>query len=160
MSDLRYQDVIRILDLVRAAEGVDVDLAMGDLRLRVVRRGSGRVDPPAAKPPVASAPAAPAPVAAPAAAPVAKAAAPDLAGATPVTAPMGGMFYATPAPGKPPFVTVGQQVRRGEQLGIVEVMKLFTPITAEADGTVAAILVENQQTVERGAVLMLIRAEG
>lgn len=152
MSDLRYQDVIRILDLVRAAEGVDVDLAMGDLRLRVVRRGSGRVDPPAAKPPVASAPAAPAPVA--------KAAAPDLAGATPVTAPMGGMFYATPAPGKPPFVTVGQQVRRGEQLGIVEVMKLFTPITAEADGTVAAILVENQQTVERGAVLMLIRAEG
>ena len=158
MSDLRYQDVIRILDLVRASDGVDVDLAMGDLRLRVVRRGSGRVDPPAAKPPVAPAPADPAP--APAAAPVAKAAAPDLAGATPVTAPMGGMFYATPAPGKPPFVTVGQKVRRGEQLGIVEVMKLFTPITAEADGTGAAILVENQQTVERGAVLMLIRAEG
>lgn len=156
MSDLRYQDVIRILDLVRAAEGVDVDLAMRELRLRVVRRGSGRVDPPAAKPPVAAAPADPAP----AAAPTAKAAAPDLAGATPVTAPMGGMFYATPAPGKPPFVTVGQKVRRGEQLGIVEVMKLFTPITAEADGTVAAILVENQQTVERGAVLMLIRAEG
>ncbi|RMH46717.1 MAG: acetyl-CoA carboxylase biotin carboxyl carrier protein subunit, partial [Alphaproteobacteria bacterium] len=76
--------------------------------------------------------------------------------ARPVTAPMAGTFYAAPAPGAAPFVTVGDRVRKGAQLGIVEVMKLFTPITAPCDGVVLSILVENQQVVARGETLMLL----
>ena len=53
---------------------------------------------------------------------------------------------------------VGQAVSAGDQLGIVEVMKLFTPLTSEMDGTVVAVFVENQQTVNKDDVLMLISA--
>ncbi|WP_300556616.1 biotin/lipoyl-containing protein [Maricaulis sp.] len=164
MSDLTYQDVIRVLELIDRSDCVDLDLASGDLRLKVSRSQAA----PAARPAgqvEAAADVASAAVAAPASAPAPAAPTPpakpdallqEHPGATPVKAPMGGMFYATPAPGKPPFVTVGQQIRKGDQLGIVEVMKLFTPITAETDGVVVAIAVGNQQTVAKDDVLVLI----
>jgi len=72
------------------------------------------------------------------------------------TSPSAGRYYSRPAPDEPPFVEVGQEVRKGDQLGIVEVMNLFTPLNAEADGTVVAILVENHQSVAQDDVLMLI----
>ncbi|MDO5506480.1 MAG: acetyl-CoA carboxylase biotin carboxyl carrier protein [Pseudoxanthomonas suwonensis] len=65
-----------------------------------------------------------------------------------VRAPMVGTFYASPAPDKPPFVTVGAQVKEGETLGIIEAMKMFNPIEADATGTVLAIACENGQPVE------------
>lgn len=163
MSDLTYQDVIRILELIDRSDCIDLDLESGDLRLKVSRGNASSAPRPAAVAAPAPAPAptpAPAPASDAPAAPAAPAGAgtvvQDHPGATPVRAPMGGMFYATPAPGKPPFVTVGQEIRKGDQLGIVEVMKLFTPITAETDGIVVAIAVENQQTVAKDDVLMLI----
>jgi acetyl-CoA carboxylase biotin carboxyl carrier protein len=148
MSELSYQDVIRILNLIDNAGKVDFELTSCDLRLKV-RRAAGEAATSASPSAVHEAPDAPASAAAP---PTVI----EFPDATPVTAPMGGMFYATPAPGKSPFVVVGQQVRRGDQLGIVEVMKLFTPITAGADGIVVAIFVENQQTVAKDDLLILL----
>jgi acetyl-CoA carboxylase biotin carboxyl carrier protein len=92
------------------------------------------------------APAAPAPVVA-APAPVEPVADALPAGHV-VTAPMVGTFYASSTPGSEPFVKVGQQVRQGETLGIIEAMKMFNQIEADVAGTVVAILVENGQAVE------------
>lgn len=160
MSELSYSDVVRILGLIDRAEDVDIELQTGALSLKVTRARAGAA--PKAAAPVQPAPAAaPEPAAAPAAA-VASGVADSAAkmaefpDATPIRAPMSGMFYASPAPGKPAFVEVGQAVSAGDQLGIVEVMKLFTPLTSEMDGTVVAVFVENQQTVNKDDVLMLI----
>ena len=155
MSELSYSDVVRILGLIDRAEDVDIELQTGALSLKVKRAGAGAA-PKAAAPvkPVAAAPAAA--VASGVADSAAKMA--EFPDATPIRAPMSGMFYASPAPGKPAFVEVGQAVSAGDQLGIVEVMKLFTPLTSEMDGTVVAVFVENQQTVNKDDVLMLISA--
>jgi acetyl-CoA carboxylase biotin carboxyl carrier protein len=89
-----------------------------------------------------------APVAtAPAAAPAAPAE-PGLPPGHVVKAPMVGTFYAASTPGAPAFASVGQQVKAGETLGIIEAMKMFNQIEADVSGTVVAILVENGQPVE------------
>jgi acetyl-CoA carboxylase biotin carboxyl carrier protein len=100
-----------------------------------------------------AAPVAPAAVAAAApAAPVAPVvdtpAADSLPAGTVVKAPMVGTFYASASPGTPPFVKVGQQVKAGDTLGVIEAMKMFNQIEAEVSGTVKAILIENGQPVE------------
>ena len=61
---------------------------------------------------------------------------------------MVGTFYASASPDKPPFVQIGQQVKAGETIGIIEAMKMFNPIEADVSGTVAAILVKNGQPIE------------
>ncbi|WP_395684012.1 acetyl-CoA carboxylase biotin carboxyl carrier protein [Dokdonella sp.] len=63
-------------------------------------------------------------------------------------APMVGTFYASANPDSPPFVKIGQQVKAGETLGIIEAMKMFNQIEADVAGTVRAILVSNGQPVE------------
>ena len=67
-----------------------------------------------------------------------------------------GTFYASPAPDKPPFVSVGQQVKPGDTLGIIEAMKMFNPIEADVGGTIVAILGENGQPVEFDQPLFVI----
>ncbi len=62
--------------------------------------------------------------------------------------PMVGTFYAAPSPDAPPFVKVGQSVKAGDTLGVIEAMKMFNPIEAEVSGTIVAILVESGQPVE------------
>ena len=73
-----------------------------------------------------------------------------------VRAPMVGTFYASPSPDKPPFVTVGQQVKAGDTLGIIEAMKMFNPIEAEVSGTVLKVIAENGQPVEFDEPLFVI----
>lgn len=73
---------------------------------------------------------------------------------------MAGTYYFAPSPGAPPFVEVDRAVRKGDQLGIVEVMKLFTPVLSPCDGTVRAILVKNEEFVESDQTLMIIEAAG
>ena len=73
-----------------------------------------------------------------------------------VRSPMVGTFYASPAPDKPAFVSVGQVVAEGDTLGIIEAMKMFNPIEADAAGTVLAIVGENGQPVEFDQPLFVI----
>jgi acetyl-CoA carboxylase biotin carboxyl carrier protein len=73
-----------------------------------------------------------------------------------VRAPMVGTFYSSPAPDKPAFVSVGQAVKAGETLGIIEAMKMFNPIEADVSGTVLSILGESGQPVEFDQPLFVI----
>ncbi len=65
-----------------------------------------------------------------------------------VTAPLVGTFYSAPSEGAEPFVAVGDTVKKGQVLGIIEAMKLMNEIECEYDGVVAAVLVENKAVVE------------
>jgi acetyl-CoA carboxylase biotin carboxyl carrier protein len=71
-------------------------------------------------------------------------------------APMVGTFYRSPSPDAKPFVEVGQNVKAGETVCIIEAMKLMNEIEADATGMVKAILVENGQPVEYGQPLLII----
>ncbi len=73
-----------------------------------------------------------------------------------VRAPMVGTFYASPNPESPPYVKIGQQVKAGEVLGIIEAMKMFNQIEADHSGTIAAILAGNGQPVEFDEPLFVI----
>ncbi|WP_126443790.1 acetyl-CoA carboxylase biotin carboxyl carrier protein [Sulfuricystis multivorans] len=73
-----------------------------------------------------------------------------------VKAPMVGTFYRAGSPGSPPFVEVGQAVKKGDTLCIIEAMKLMNEIESDADGVVKAILVDNGQPVEFDQPLFVI----
>lgn len=73
-----------------------------------------------------------------------------------VKAPIIGIFYATAAPEKPPFVTVGQKVKKGDVLFIIESMKLMNEVISEYSGTVADIYIETGKTVEYGQPILRI----
>ena len=73
-----------------------------------------------------------------------------------VKSPMVGTFYRAPSPGADPFVEIGQSVKEGDTLCIIEAMKLLNEIEADASGTLKAILVENGQPVEFGEPLFVI----
>lgn len=73
---------------------------------------------------------------------------------TPVTAPMVGTVYLSPEPGAPPFVRVGDRVKKGDTLLIIEAMKVMNPIKASANGEIAQILVSDAKPVEYGEILM------
>ncbi|MCL9758707.1 hypothetical protein MXD95_005465 [Frankia sp. AiPa1] len=70
------------------------------------------------------------------------------------------MFYRAPEPGKPPFVTEGDLVRAGQQVGIVEAMKLMIPIEAERPGRVVRVLVEDASAIEHDQPLFLLAPAG
>lgn len=71
-----------------------------------------------------------------------------------INAPLVGTFYHAPAPGEAPFVEVGQQVKKGDVVGIIEAMKLMNEITAQEDGVVEEIVVEDGSLVEYNEVLI------
>lgn len=112
---------------------------------------------------VAAAPLAAAPAAA-AQAPAAGASAPEPAPAAEddpdvacVKVPMVGVFYAAPSPGAEPFVKVGSKVHAGDTLCVIEAMKLMNEVTAERDGEVVEVCVEDGDLVDFGRCLMKIR---
>ncbi|HET8522704.1 MAG TPA: acetyl-CoA carboxylase biotin carboxyl carrier protein [Thermomicrobiales bacterium] len=75
-----------------------------------------------------------------------------------LTAPMIGTFYASPAPGEPAFVAIGDEIEVGQVIGIIEAMKIMNEITAEQSGTVTEIMVQNAQAVEYGSPLLRVVA--
>ena len=81
---------------------------------------------------------------------------PELEGHS-ITAPMVGTFYLGPSPTSPPFVEVGQRVKRGDVLCIIEAMKVMNQIEADTDGAIAAVLVESGQPVEYDQPLFVIK---
>ena len=74
-----------------------------------------------------------------------------------IKAPLVGTFYCAPSEGADPFVSVGDTVKKGQVIGIVEAMKLMNEVESEYDGTVAAIFVENGEMVEYGQPLVVIQ---
>lgn len=105
------------------------------------------------------------PVAGPAPAPAASPAAPAPeqvadSGLVPVVSPMVGTFYAASDPESPPFVSVGSEVDAQSTVCVIEAMKVFNEIRAEVSGRVERILVHNEQAVEYGQPLMLVRPRG
>lgn len=77
-----------------------------------------------------------------------------------VTSPMIGVFYTSPAEDAEPFVKPGSVVKRGDVLCIIEAMKLMNEITAETDGVITEVCVENGQTVDFGRVLFRMKETG
>jgi acetyl-CoA carboxylase biotin carboxyl carrier protein len=77
-----------------------------------------------------------------------------------IESPMVGTFYVSPSAGEAPFVQVGDRIKKGQVIGIVEAMKLMNEIEAEWDGTVEEIFAENEQLVEFGQPLVRIRPSG
>jgi len=127
----------------------EIEVEDGERKIRVARQLT-------AAPVAQVAVAAPAPVAAPAAAAPAAAPAPTEVNANAVKSPMVGTCYLAAEPSAPNFVAVGQSVKAGETLLIIEAMKVMNPITAPAAGVVQAILVENAQPVEFDQPLVVI----
>ncbi len=78
----------------------------------------------------------------------------------PIVSPMVGTYYAAPDPESGPFVTVGSEVDTNTPVCIIEAMKVFNEIRAEVAGTIERILVHNEQPVEYGQTLMLVRPRG
>lgn len=74
-----------------------------------------------------------------------------------LVSPMVGTFYAQAAPEKPPFVKVGDKVKKGQTICIIEAMKLMNEIESEYDGEIAEVLVKNEEMVEFGQPLFLLR---
>ena len=142
--DLRK--IKKLIDLLEESNLAELEIKEGEevVRLSRVPKGTAPVAAPVA---VAAAPA-PAVAAAPAPVVAETPAASALPAGNVVKAPMVGTFYASASPGTPAFVKVGQQVKVGDTLGVIEAMKMFNQIEAEVAGTVQAILIENGQPVE------------
>ncbi|NYT36163.1 acetyl-CoA carboxylase biotin carboxyl carrier protein [Allopusillimonas soli] len=141
-----------LIDLVADSGIAELEITEGDGKVRIVKFSQVTQPVAYAQEPVAAAPAAPAAPADPAAAP-AEAAAP--AGHL-VKSPMVGTFYRAPNPGASPFVEVGQAVKEGDAVCIIEAMKLLNEIEADRAGVIKEILVENGEPVEFGQPLFVI----
>lgn len=155
--DLRK--IKKLIDLLEESNLAEIEIREGEESVRLARVPQGTVV--AAAPPVyQAAPAAPAPM--PMSSPTEAAtgghakSAQELPDGDVVRSPMVGTFYTAPAPDKPPFVTVGQSIKAGDTIGIIEAMKMFNPIEAEVSGTVLKILVESGQPVEFDQPLFVI----
>lgn len=167
MSDksLDLNELKAIVDWVGVTEDVrEFSLKFGETELFVSRNRTASAPMITATPaPAAPASAAtPAPTPAPAPTALAPVTAPASVGQLAadevlIKAPMVGTFYASPKPGAPVFVSVGDTVKADTVLCIVEVMKLMNNIEAGVTGTVAKVLVQNEQAVEYGQPLMVIR---
>jgi acetyl-CoA carboxylase biotin carboxyl carrier protein len=143
--DLRK--IKKLIDLLEESNLAELEIKEGEEVVRLSRVPKGAVTVAAAPAAVhVPAPAVAAPVAAPAVPPAE--AASSLPAGHVVKAPMVGTFYASASPGAAAFVKVGQQVKAGETLGIIEAMKMFNQIEADVSGTVQAILIDNGQPVE------------
>jgi acetyl-CoA carboxylase biotin carboxyl carrier protein len=142
--------VRELADLLTDTGLFEIEVEDGEQRIRVARGPSGSAVMAPAPAQVMSAPAAPAP------APAAEVAAPAAATEGAIKSPMVGTVYLSSEPSSPPFVKVGDSVKAGDTLLIVEAMKVMNPITAESAGTVKAILVENAQPVEYDQPLIVV----
>jgi len=148
----------QILDLVREHELTEFELEQGGVKLRVKKQGAVPPAPAPAAPQLAPIPApALAPVAVPAAVAAAAVAADELLELSVVTSPIVGTFYRSPDPSSPSFVEVGQRVKKGQTLCIIEAMKLMNEIESEYEGEIVKVYVENGQPVQYGERLFAVK---
>ena len=153
-TEMDLRKLKKLIDLVEESGIAEIEVTEGEEKVRITRSTVAQtVYAPA---PVAAAPAAPAPAAAPppAAAPAPAPAARDRPAAH--QSPRVGTFYRAASPSSPAFVEVGQTVKAGDTLCIIEAMKLMNEIEAEKSGVIKEILVENGTPVEYGEPLFII----
>jgi acetyl-CoA carboxylase biotin carboxyl carrier protein len=163
---LSFQDVLQLVELIQSSSRFsELKLRSGGLEIELRRGGPARpqgaaapapAPAPASTPTVTAEPASPSPDP-----PLPAAAAPALhvaPGAHFVKAPMMGTVYLAPEPGAAPYVRPGQAVQSGQQVCIVEVMKLMNAVHAERAGVVSQVLVADGQAVEFGQALAVIDA--
>ena len=160
-GNMSVEDVISIIKAVSDSDLENFEFSQGDTRLSL----SGRKSASAVYVNAAELAESPICVSAPA---VAQSAATGVEQATTVTAeekkeniqeivsPLVGVFYRAPAAGEKPFVSIGDKVKKGQVLGIIEAMKMMNEIESDFDGVVEEILVENEGKVEYGQVLFRI----
>ena len=145
--------VRKLADILRETELSEIEIEQGDLKIRVARQLT-------AAPAVSyvAAPA-PSPLSIPSPSPTSEAAAAAAAPAAPpkdaIKSPMVGTCYLQPQPGAPSFIKVGDKVKQGQTLLIIEAMKTMNPIPSPREGVVAQILVSDSQPVEFGEPLVV-----
>ena len=149
---MELSDIFALLERFESSSIQHMELRMEDFRLELDKNAAVTVAP------VAAAPVAAAPVAAPSAAP-APAAAPKAeapAGPT-INAPLVGTFYSAPSPDAAPFVSVGDTVKKGQTVCILEAMKMMSEVPSPADGVVEEILVRDGELVGYDQPLFRLR---
>jgi acetyl-CoA carboxylase biotin carboxyl carrier protein len=154
-----FDEITKILEMMREHELSEFELERDNFKLRI-RKNTGGQPAPAFPHPASTQ------AAIPAAAPTAPASAPTASELTEaeeemelavVKSPIVGTFYRAPEPGAKPFAEVGEVVKKGQVLRIIEAMKLMNEINAEVDGEVVKVYVENSQAVQYGERLFAIR---
>jgi len=144
-----------LIDLVSESGISELEVTEGEGKVRIVKNAPPVYVQPSTSyaPQFAASPAASAPAVDAAAAPAAVAAQPQ---GHVVTSPMVGTFYRAPSPGAAEFIKIGDTVKEGQTLCIIEAMKLMNEIESDKDGVVKEVLVENGQAVEYGQPLFVI----
>lgn len=166
---LTLEDIQKLITMLDKSGLHELEVEIGGARLKLAKPSppaqsfvlpqqfhSSAPLPPTNVATIAQAPAAPttAPAAVPAPEPAPAPAKPS--NVIEVKSPMVGTFYRAPAPGAEPFVKVGDRVRKGQIVCIIEAMKLMNEIEAENDGTIVDILADNAQPVEFGEALFYV----
>ena len=155
---MNLDDIREVLALVREHDLAELEIERDGLKIRVRKAGHPIAIMPSAVPmPAVAAPAVP--VAVPAAAP-APAPAPiegDGVDLAVIKSPIVGTFYRSPEPGARSFVEVGDTVRKGQVLCIIEAMKLMNEIESDCDGELAAVYVDNGRPVQFGERLFAVK---
>lgn len=158
---MNLKEIKELIEILKGTDISEIEVERSGVKVRL-RKGTEAVVPATVAPRmeyhhvVAPPQAAPA-LAAPAAAPAAKAPEAAKSAQGTITSPIVGTFYRAPAPDKPPYVQVGDSVKKGQVLCIVEAMKLMNEIESEFAGKVVQILIENGQPVEYGQPLFIIQ---
>jgi acetyl-CoA carboxylase biotin carboxyl carrier protein len=152
--------VKKLIELLEESGIAEIEITEGEEAVRISRYPNY---PPQPAMQAYAAPA-PAPAPQPASAPQPQAAAGEQPhaeeGGHVITAPMVGTFYSASAPGSAPYVQIGDQVKAGDTICIVEAMKMMNQIESDVDGIVKSIRVQNGDPVEYGQVLMVIDQRG
>jgi acetyl-CoA carboxylase biotin carboxyl carrier protein len=143
----------KLIDLVQESGISELEVTEGEEKVRIAKHYGAVAAPPVHHYPVPAAPAAVAPAAGAAAEAESD---DDLPEGHVVKSPMVGTFYRASSPGAEPLAQVGQAVKEGDTLCIIEAMKLLNEIEADSTGVVKAILVENGEPVEFGQPLFII----
>ena len=156
-----FDEITKILEMMREHELSEFELERDNFKLRIRKHAGGQLAPasPYSAPTHAAIPAATPASGVPASAPAAS----ELTEAEEemelavVKSPIVGTFYRASEPGAKPFTEVGEVVKKGQVLCIIEAMKLMNEINAEVDGEVVKVYVENSQAVQYGERLFAIR---
>lgn len=151
----------KLIDLVEDSGIAELEVTEGEEKVKIVKSVSGGREAVVLSPSAGPASPLPAPTGAPSAAPAAGSPvqpteAPTSLEGHIVKSPMVGTFYRSGSPGAKAFVDVGDTVKVGQTICVIEAMKLMNEIEADKDGVIKAIMVENGQPVEYGEPLMMI----